>query len=338
MKKLLIASTALVATSGYAAAQVELGGSAQFGVIYQEDRQLTDGYGVAQDNELYLDYELQFDFSGSTTTDSGLTFGASAEFENDSDAFADSKDQGFDPEIFVSGGFGTLTVGDIDVATDSAFGGLTRDPGYDGIGIDNKIDSLVFADAGAGFDIDEFEIDSNIQYEFAASGFEFTLTTDSFEQNYGIAAAYDTGTFRVGLGYVDIADYNENTFEAPAGAPDNGGKSISLFLGGEFAGFDLDFVYATHENDAAGGDIDGYGLSGGYDLGGYTLTFAAYYIDPDDTVAANLGTGDDGWDYGIGVAYDLGGGAELQAGLGQTWNPGTDEDVLRASLGMAFKF
>ena len=38
MKKLLIASTALVATAGMAAAEVTFSGYGRFGVIYEEDR------------------------------------------------------------------------------------------------------------------------------------------------------------------------------------------------------------------------------------------------------------------------------------------------------------
>ncbi|MEM8581590.1 MAG: porin [Pseudomonadota bacterium] len=357
MKKLLIASTALVATSGFAAAEVTLSGSAQFGVIYQEDRTLTDnsdpgatvGDGTV-DDELFLDYELQFDIAGSTTTDSGLTFGASADFENDSNAFADSNDQGFDPEIFVSGGFGVLTIGDIDVATDTAFGGKTRDPGYDGIGIDNKIDTLIFADAGAGFDIDDLEIDSNIQYEFATGGFSLTVSADSFEENYAVALGYDFGGFDIGVGYVDIEDYGDN-INSDAAIPTGGGDSWSIFFGGELAGFDFDIYYVEHDNESVNGvgaatdaSATGYGLSGGYDLGGYTILFAANYVELED-VAGFVGTTSvDGWDYGIGVSYDLGGGASLDAGIGSTFiiddsGPVTDtEDKLVASLGMTFSF
>ncbi|MDJ0858574.1 MAG: porin [Dinoroseobacter sp.] len=346
MKKLLIASTALVATSGFAAAEVTLGGSAQFGVIYQEDRTVRDvtATGERVDDDFFLDYELQFDLSGSTTTDSGLTFGASADFENDSNAFADSADQGFDPEIFVSGGFGVLTIGDVDVATDSAFGGRTRDPGYDGIGIDNKIDALIFADP-ATIVTGDGEIDSNIRYEFSTGGFDLTLTADSFEENYAAALSYDFGVVDVGVGYVNIENYIENA----NGDNDftlGGGESWSLFVGGSTAGFDWDLYYADHENDGlmlvAKGtptmttDVTGYGGSLAYDLGGYSISFAANYVEIDDTDL-------DGWDYGIGVSYDLGGGASLDAGIGSIWTiedaaTGDTDDKVVASLGMTFSF
>lgn len=334
MKKILIATTALVATSGFAYAQgVTLGGSAQFGVIYEEDRMVEDGNEDMVDDELYLDYELQFDISGSTTTDGGLTFGASADFENDSNATADSNDQGFDPEIFVSGGFGTLTIGDVDVATDTAFGGKTRDPGYDGIGIDNKIDALVFADPDE-LDGGDNSIDSNIRYEFATGGLSLTVTADSFEENYAVAVGYDFGSFDVGLGYVDIEDYVENV-NSDSPTTLGGGDSWSIFFGGELAGFDFDVVYVEHDNEVLDADITGYGVSAGYDLGAYTLSFAANYTEIDDTDV-------DGWDYGIGVNYDLGGGASLDAGIGQIYTIDDDlggtDDKLVASLGISFSF
>jgi len=356
MKKLLIASTALVATSGFAMADVTLSGSAQFGVIYQENRTLPDTTdplnddtpetGATVDDELFLDYELQFDLSGSTTTDSGLTFGATADFENDSDRFGDSDDQGFDPEIFVSGGFGTLTIGDVDVATDSYFGDFTRDPGYDGIGIDNKIDTLIFSDAGAGFDINSAKIDSNIQYEISAGGFDFVFTADAFEENYGIALGYAFGDFRAGIGYVEIEEYTANANGDATVDPVGGGESWSIFFGGETAGFDWDIYYVEHENDLGigandGAEATGYGLSGSYDLGGYAILFAANFTELDDLDGGKV----DGWDYGLGVSYDLGGGAALQAGIGQIYQindtddltAGTD-DALVASLGLTFKF
>lgn len=226
-------------------------------------------------------------------------------------------------------------MGDVDVATDSAFGGKTRDPGYDGIGIDNKIDGLIFADPAVFFTGDE-EIDSNIRYEFATGGFSITVTADSFEENFGVAVGYDFGTFDVGFGYVEIEEYTDNG-NSDAANPRGGGDSWSLFFGGELAGFDFDLYYVEHQNELTDPDTDvtGYGGSAAYDLGAYTLSFAANYVEVDDT---NL----DGWDYGIGVNYDLGGGASLDAGIGSVWAANSDstgtDDKLVASLGISFSF
>jgi len=336
MKKLLIASTALVATSGFAYADVTLGGSAQFGIIYIEDRADPDaGVGNIKDDateELFLDYELQFDFSASGETDGGLGFGMSAELESDSDAKSNQSAQGIDPEIFITSGFGTLTVGALDVAPDAAGFGNTRDPGYDGVGVDNLIDAILFVNAEDLFNQDEAGA-ANVMYQGTFGGLSLTATAHSHEQDVGVVAEYDFGAFSAGLSYVTVDDFADGT--------DEGGETWGITVGGTFAGFDLDFVYADHENDF---DLDAkaYGLSAAYDLGAYEIEFGINQVEIDNFGAQ----GDiDGTTYGIGVSYDLGGGAELQAGVASLWNPGDvgdpdakEDDIITASFGIAMSF
>ena len=64
MKKLLIASKALVATAGMAAADVTLKGSSRFGLIYTE--------GAADENVIHNRFTLNID--ASVETDSGAEF------------------------------------------------------------------------------------------------------------------------------------------------------------------------------------------------------------------------------------------------------------------------
>lgn len=326
MKKLLIASTALVATSGFAYADVTLGGSAQFGVIYQEDR--ADPTDSSDDEELFLDYELQFDFSASGETDGGLGFGMSAELESDSNATADSNEQGFDPEIFITGAYGTLSVGDVDIATDGF--GSTRDPGYDGIGIDNAIDVIITlglddfdpldGDAPADAPDTIRGSDTNVRYDGTFGGLTLIATADSHDEDYAAVLSYDFGSFSAGLGYAS----------ADLGATGDA-ESISATVGGSFAGFDIDFVYVTHENDLF--DAEGYGLSGDYDLGMYTITFAVNQVEADNDSVDVSGTS-----YGVGVAYDLGGGASLSAGIGSEYDLLSDDDRTVASFGINMSF
>ncbi|MDD9717188.1 porin [Dinoroseobacter sp. PD6] len=324
MKKLLIASTALVATSGFAYADVTLGGSAQFGIIYIEDRAdpsaPAEGPGSDDTEELFLDYELQFDFSASGETDGGLGFGMSAELESDSDAEGNQNAQGIDPEIFITSGFGTLTVGALDTAPDQAGFGNTRDPGYDGVGVDNLIDAILFLDAEALFNADEGGR-SNIMYQGSFGGLSLTATAHAHEQDFGIVAEYDFGAFRAGLSYMEVD-------EVEIGGDLGGGDTIGVTVGGTFAGFDLDFVYADHSNDFDV-DAEAYGLSGAYDLGAYGITFGVNQVEIGDV---------DGTTYGIGVEYDLGGGAELQAGVASLWDPEDDDNFTTASFGIAMSF
>ncbi|MEK6216562.1 MAG: porin, partial [Boseongicola sp.] len=112
MKKVLLATTALVASSGFAMAQgIELSGSAEIGL-------LDDGMNDAQ---FFSSVDVRISLSGET--DNGLTFGASVDLNDVADqavrTYSNSdnvNNQAADYTVFVSGSFGTLTIGDTDGA------------------------------------------------------------------------------------------------------------------------------------------------------------------------------------------------------------------------------
>jgi len=64
MKKVLFATTALVATAGMAAADVKIGGSARFGLTYNDATSTTA-----------VEKRMTINLDGSTSTDSGLELG-----------------------------------------------------------------------------------------------------------------------------------------------------------------------------------------------------------------------------------------------------------------------
>ena len=77
MKKLLIASTALVATAGMAAADITMSGYAEIG--------MRDAGGVVG-MEMHSDMDIGFKLSGAS--DNGLTFGASIDLDEVSNGIA----------------------------------------------------------------------------------------------------------------------------------------------------------------------------------------------------------------------------------------------------------
>ncbi|WP_298262238.1 porin, partial [uncultured Litoreibacter sp.] len=77
MKKILIASTALVSTAGIAAADVALSGRAEMG-IFQQNTAFSGG-AVGSDMQFFTDIDVTFTMSGET--DNGLTFGASVDLD-----------------------------------------------------------------------------------------------------------------------------------------------------------------------------------------------------------------------------------------------------------------
>ena len=124
MKRLFLSTTALALAGGMASADVAVTGSAEMGVKGSK----------GTDAQLHRDIRVVFGLSGST--DTGLTFGATAKLEHGVNQRSDKE------SVHISGAFGTLTLGDTNGAFDQALtevgsGGAIADdhtshPGYDG--------------------------------------------------------------------------------------------------------------------------------------------------------------------------------------------------------------
>ncbi|MEL7026283.1 MAG: porin [Pseudomonadota bacterium] len=269
MKKVLLASTALILTAGVAAADghagIELSGSANAGVKYNSEAA----------DQFTIHNEVNVVISMSGASDSGLSFGAFIDIDEDS---VD------DAEVFLSGLFGTVTVGGVDPATDG-FG--IADVGFDGIGVDDPAEQYKNATAGA-----------DVVYSYSASGLTFTASLETNGENsYAVALEYAAGAFSAGVGYVDDAD-------------DLGGNSTITVAGGFSQGpISVNAIYS----DWDGGTLDsgqGYGVDVSFDAGVATVT--AVYSNADG-VSAGAGLGSS---YGVGFSTDLGGGLKLAGGVG----------------------
>jgi outer membrane protein OmpU len=148
MKKVLFATTALVATAGVASADIALSGVAQMGVQGGEDSAIAT-FGAEQETQFVQDIDITFTMSG--TADNGLTFGAAIDLDENA-ANVGTDDAGV--AIFVSGEWGTLTLGDTDGALDwamqeVALGGAsindneTTHAGYRGAYLDGSEDGQI---------------------------------------------------------------------------------------------------------------------------------------------------------------------------------------------------
>lgn len=290
MKKLLIASTALVATAGFAAADISLGGSANMGVKYDSS---------VAGNTITMHHEVDFDIKGSGTTDGGLTFGASLDVDAGPGAGSVS-----DSEVFISGQFGTLTVGNVDRATD---GHGFADVGFDGIGIDD--------DAEGRRAMGSSDIHFKTTFDALTVILSAASTKTTTGSDFAIALGYDFGSFDVSIGHA-IDDQL-------VGANDT---STSIVVNGATGDINFGVFYDTAK--VAGVTINSYGVDVGYTMGATSLVFA--YGD------TNIATDDA--DYGVGVTYDLGGGAKLGAGIGSVDRVGAANRKTVADFGINFTF
>lgn len=317
MKKVLFATTALVASAGIASAEVSVSGFAELG-IFDND----------VETQFHTDIDATFTMSGET--DGGLTFGASIDIDEtdgdrssssvfaatnptigDSKAFSSNTQGG--ETIFISGGFGTLTMGDTDGAFDAALteaiiGGSIADDhehaGYNGnAGFDGAGDGQV------------------ARYDYSFGDLGFHLSLEQIADGAGVVGAGDlvTGlglTYSTSLGGVDLGlglGYQE------CDNCDVTGVSVDAsFAGG------LRAILNFSSSDTAGVTTDHTGLALGYTMD--ALTVAANWGEFDTDGSPSV----DG--LGFIVNYDLGGGAEVQFGYG-------DSDIKTTwSLGLALSF
>lgn len=335
MKKILLATTVLAGTAGVAAAEVAVSGYAEIGIIRSEA-----GFAGSTNAQFHQDIEVTFSMSGET--DGGLSFGAKIDLDETNVAAGD--DSG--TTVFVSGAFGTLTMGDTDGALDWAIadaGALTTMGDdhtthvfwFNGNGFDNSHDGQVvryeysFGDFGVA-----------VSYEQAGNNATGTLADD----NVGIGATYsmDMGGTALKFGLAYQAGSSDAVNEGLDAVANNGiytnGDAIGASVSAELAGgFSASLGYIKYEYDAlnvngvATDEVDfahtGLGLT--YTTGALSLHANIGHFNPD--VGASDST------YGLAVNYDLGGGAVVMAGYGSDVDAAAgDQSQYSIGLGLSF--
>jgi len=311
MKKVLFATSALVASAGIASAQgVELSGHAEMGII--------GGSGI--ETQFHTDIDVKFTMSGET--DNGLTFGATIDLDEEG-GFGNTN--GGPESVFISGSFGTLTMGDTDGALDWA---LTE------VGMGGAIADDHTAHGGYnGNSRADGQQDGQIaRYDYSFGDFAFAVSAEiddagADDPSFGIGAKYsgDMGgvTLGVGVGY--------QSYENGSGTHDAFGVSLSAKMDN---GLSMVVNYSDMgDTDAGGVDESHWGVGIGYTMD--ALTFAANYGVYEEGASQQDG-------FGLAVNYDLGGGAVVQFGYGSTGScgvyAGCVADSNTFSLGVAMSF
>lgn len=335
MKKVLFATTALVASTGIAAAEVALSGSAEMGIVG----------GTGMDIQFHTDIDVTFTMSGET--DNGLTFGASVDIdESVSGAAFASTTQGGE-SVFLSGNFGTITMGDTDGAFDWALqealaggGSINGDEehgGYNGNGgLDGNYDGQV------------------VRYDYSFGDFSVALSGEVDDTGFGdpilgVGFRYnaDLGglTLGVGVGFqtgdtVTGGVTTTTQFINKAGTPADPSDDF------------LDSITFTTAKVATSTDVWGLSLDAQFENG---LRAIVNYSDLDNNnehyaialgyetgaiaVGVNYGEFNNGASgFGLAASYDLGGGAAIQFGYGSTDPAGAGSSTDSYSLGVSMSF
>ncbi|WP_295077794.1 porin [Tabrizicola sp.] len=310
MKKILLATSALVMVAGAASAEIALSGSARMGLVYAD---------TATGSTTQFSSRVRIVFTASGETDTGLAFGASMR--------ADQSGQGGtangDSTVFISGAFGKLTMGDVGGAADALVGQVSG-VGY---GPNDSLQEIGFVGTTK----------TAAYYEYSAGALTFGLGAGQIESagsELNVAVKYATDAYSVALGY-------ETTDGNPAVTPltlDTVAAEDLISLGGS-ATFGAATVKArVSDSDIAGRDTT-WALSVDYAVGATTLT--AFYTDFGNTLFDAAGTdafaSTDTQHIGIGAAYDLGGGATVAGGIvRQNNNVGVNNTF--ADVGLKFSF
>jgi outer membrane protein OmpU len=287
MKKILLATTVLAASAGFAAADVAVSGSARMGITNQNHAAGTNGI-VNSTNEVEFTQRLRIVFSASGETDGGLTFGGSV--RNDQNGVGNTSNP--DSTVFISGAFGKITMGDVSGAPDSIVGQVSG-VGLTSLGSLNEIAYLGNTKTAA-------------LYTYSTGALTFGLglgQPTGADSAISAAIKYSTDAYSVALGYEDTTAQ----------------KRTSILGSATFSGVTLKAKFASNDVLTAGQTKkSAYALSADYAMSGVNLTAffssgAGYRTTDFDGVEA----------YGVGASYDLGGGASVNGGIAKA-NDGSD--------------
>jgi outer membrane protein OmpU len=353
MKNLLLASTALVAFAGAAAAEVAISGSGRMGMVY--DKSISNDDIVIVNNEAFrtsdagfrFDSRVRVAFTLTQETDAGVTFGASVRADN-----ASAANSGQAGVVFMTGAFGKISMGDVSGAAEAAVGNLSG-VGYTGLGDFNEALYLQQSneDLDGNDELSAFALPAALyEYTTGAASFYFSLgnpggigigdqtygdieVTDAvIDAAYGLGASYSVDNYSVGIGYesIDLSGIATNTVTDEV--TEYSDTVDNWMLGGSatFGGFTLKAQYGQGSGENL--DLTQYGISGDYTFDAVTVT--AFWR------SVELETSNDdaqvkSQPFGLGVTYDLGGGAEVAAGL---VDPDRFEEDYRADIGVNFNF
>ncbi|WP_299664320.1 porin [uncultured Ruegeria sp.] len=335
MKKVLFASTALIATASVAAADVKFSGYGRFGIGYLEDRTGTvdavgggTASGVDTDNTILIS-RFRLNIDGTAETDGGVEFSARVRLQADENAGnGEAGSAGLNGARFsvIYGGL-RVDAGNVAGSFDNLANYYGNEPGleffigqYAGV----NYDFLAYSSTGSGANAVFFQYavgDFSFGASYDQATFAETATagsdTDSGDR-WDISATYTFGNITAALAYGQT--------DRPFGG-DKDSLTV-LTLGGDFG--DLNATLFVADDDVADDDLNGtaYGFSLAYNLGAATTLTAAYGDGSADG---------DTQQYGIGFIHDLGGGVSLKGGLGNT-KAGDADGRVRADFGVNFNF
>lgn len=329
MKKILFATTALVATASVAAADVSFSGYGRFGAMNR------DALGAAFDaSGVYSRIRLQIDMT--TEADNGIEFGARLRYQATSFNGAGTINA-FNAVRFhaKAGGF-EVGVGNIQGAIEW-MPGVYMGSQSAGIGLSgHTFANLVTNTNGSGYwGWDAYS--SAGAGAAAANGVEVKYSAGDFGGHLSYSSNPVTGVDRIGAhvsysfnDWTVAVGYQDSNATVCGGIPVYGGLAafsgpgcedkLVLTVGGKVGPANLGLAYA--DNNGRGK----FALTAAVDVG--AATQVDVFVASEDGLFG-------GESYGLGVTHDLGGGASLNAGFTKD---DTALQITTMDLGIRFNF
>lgn len=267
MKKILLASVALTAFAGAAAAEVSFSGSATLGYNDHSDRTA----GAFGDHDGFYS-DLNLDVAFSATLDNGITVSAAADVD-EVDA-TDGEMSGV--TLTIASDAASLVYGDTSFAAESmwsAAGDMEADSfsAQDGEGVLKG----TFAFGGVDMAVSGVVQDS-----------DGNLATDDLAQ-FSFGAKASVGAATVVVAYQEetaVADFGGVARTADFNGDYKDAETMGVSVAFAAAGADIKVGFAS-ETTTGGTDYDSTGISVSYPMG--DVTVAAYYVSEDDSTAVD---------------------------------------------------
>lgn len=362
MKKILLASTAVVLSAGVAAADVRLSGDGRMGIIY--DNGIAAAAGANNTARFQFTSRARVTFTMSGETDGGLAFGASFRADNAGNGTQASGNTAMTGgNVFIRGEFGRIQFGDVAGAARAAVGDLYA------VGLTDLADlhNMGYLDrsfsVGAATGLNRR---TSVLYDYTIDAFTIFASVGQQRRTEGGAP----NAAMVAAGAVAGLDANNRltddmaaigvryTFDGltvAAGYEMARQRLRNAVVAANNVSFSANHLIASVEYSMDDFRVKGIVGRAGGDLGNTLSTdpgarrtqygLAASGTFDATTVSAFVNRKFEGrTDYGIGAAYDLGGGARLMGGISREGSQNTvgsafnQQSRTRADLGLAFTF
>jgi outer membrane protein OmpU len=318
MKKLLLASSALVLSAGVAAAEFTIGGNARAGITYVEDR--ANAAGVLQ-SETQVDMRLRFNIDAKKELDSGVTLGGRIRMQYDDNNAGAGLSAAM---LYAETGGLRVEVGNVNTALDSMALLYNAELGYIGTTLGGYAQATY-----AAFENGAYSGTPNRMGLFASYSVGDLVARVSYVTPDQVSKTLAAGTKEeLSLSL----DYKAGAFSFGLGVAQNGGfvdGNDVYAVTGEYAINDTTAVGLQYVDNGSAGVVDNGNTTTLYGRTAFSgVGVGAYIASLDGTTVAPV----EDISFGLGFDYDLGG-----ATLAGTVQRGFD-DKTYADLGIRFTF